>query len=96
MNFNSYIHQELLALIPALYFIGYFIKKKFDGRFNRYIPITLILLGISLALMYGLAPPSAGEPLMIVWTSIVQGILCASVAVTCNQVIKQAKEGGKG
>jgi len=86
MDFSSHINPALLSLIPALYFLGYALKR---GRFPaKHIPLTLTAAGIALALIWSLTEQS-GDILAAVFTSIVQGILCAGGAVLTNQIIKQ-------
>ena len=89
MDFTSYINPELLALVPVLYFIGYALKR--SKLPSKHIPLMLMAGGIIIAAVWGLSQYSntvAGT----IFTSIVQGVLCAGAAVFVNQLIKQ---GGK-
>lgn len=91
MDIVSYIQPELLILVPVLYLVGMGIKKY--GSDDRVIPIVLGLLGMMLACLYGFATMHAGDSVaMMLFTGIVQGILCAAAAVYTNQVYKQANK----
>ncbi len=85
----SYISPELLVLVPVLYLVGMGIKKY--GSDDRVIPLALGLLGMMLACLYGystMAP--GGDVAMVLFTGIVQGILCAGASTYFNQIWKQA------
>lgn len=89
---QGYIQPELLILVPVLWFVGLGFKywKKFD---NKFIPVVLGAIGIVLALLYTMAHTDAltfHTACLVVFTSIVQGILCAGGAVYIDQLYKQA------
>lgn len=84
MDFVSYIPTELAFVVAGLYAIGMVIKG-IPKTPDWIIPIVLILIGILLSC--GLLGVNV--------TNIVYGILCASAAVTANQVIKQTKNNKK-
>lgn len=77
MSFSQYIVEQALILVPALYVVGMFLKQ--SAVDDKYIPVTLLLLGVVGAiLMLGLSVHS-----------VIQGIFVAGTAVFANQVIKQ-------
>lgn len=85
----SYIQPELLILVPVLYLAGMGIKRY--GSDDRVIPLVLGLLGMALACLYGLSAKS-GDVAMIIFTGIIQGILCAACAVYGHNIWKQANK----
>ncbi|MGX9756025.1 phage holin family protein [Clostridioides difficile] len=83
-NLISFIPEQLLILVAALYVIGAGCKK-YKQLDNKYIPVVLLILGIVFSIwMLGFNP-----------SSILQGILCWGVAIGVNQVYKQLKEENK-
>ena len=84
----SYINPELLVLVPVLCLAGMAIKRY--GSDNRVIPLVLGLMGMMLACLYGVATMRAGDSMaMVLFTGIVQGILCAAAAVYAHQSVHQ-------
>ena len=80
MDFNKYIQEDALILVPALYIIGMILKSTPKIK-DWLIPYILLVLGISGAtLLLGLSVQS-----------VIQGILVSGAAVLANQLIKQAK-----
>ena len=87
----SYIQPELLVLVPVLYLVGEGIKRSRTP--DEVIPLVNGLLGMMLACLYCFATMQAGESIaMVLFTGIVQGILCAAAATYAYEAIKQ---GGK-
>ena len=87
----DYVKPELVILAVALYLIGLGLKKT-EFIKDKFIPATLGLIGVALAALYVLATSSfngASDILMAVFTSIIQGILCAGLSTYVNQMIKQ-------
>lgn len=87
----NYVKPELVILAVALYMIGLGLKKT-ELIKDKYIPSALGLAGIVLAAMYVLAVShvsGASDVLMAVFTSIIQGVLCAGLSTYVNQMIKQ-------
>lgn len=85
----SYINPELLVLVPVLFMVGAAIKRY--GSDDRVIPLALGLLGMMLACLYGystMAP--GGDVAMVLFTGIVQGILCAGASVYAHNLYKQS------
>lgn len=87
----NYVKPELVILAVALYFIGLWLKKT-ELIKDKFIPAALGLIGVALAALYVLATShfgGASDILMAVFTSIIQGILCAGLSTYVNQMIKQ-------
>lgn len=83
-NLISFIPEQLLLLVVALNVLGFGFKK-YKQLDNKYIPVILLVLGVTFSIwMLGFKP-----------TSILQGILCWGVAIGANQVYKQLKDGEK-
>lgn len=91
---KEYVRPELLVLAVVLYFIGKGIKNSETIK-DKYIPIILGIIGVIISGVYVVATSSiAGYQsiLMIIFTSIVQGILVAGLAIYANENIKQLKK----
>lgn len=87
----EFIKPELLCLIPVLYLFGTGLKK--SQVIDKNIPWMLGVVGIVLCTMFIAATSDINgwkEALMIVFSGITQGVLCAGASVYVNQVIKQA------
>lgn len=83
MEILSYIVEEGLIMIPALYILGWMIKN--TNKLENWL-IPFILLGVSLIL----------TPLIIDGYSpdnVVQAILITGVTVLGDQMVKQARKG---
>ncbi|MDR2933290.1 MAG: phage holin family protein [Oscillospiraceae bacterium] len=96
-DFMDYINPALLALVPALYIIGGFIRKV-RVLDNRFIPAILGLIGIVLAVLFTLSTSEIAtwqNALSAVFTAVIQGVLCAGASVYANQIKKQAGENKK-
>ena len=80
MDIISYIIEEGLIMIPALYIIGEIIK--FTGVLNnKWIPLTLLVFSVLFTplLLGGFTPDN-----------IVQAVLVTGVTVLGDQLIKQS------
>ena len=80
-DLSSYIKEYALVLIPMLYVIG-MILKGIDSVKDKYIPLLLLVAGISGSI--GLNGVSMD--------SIIQGVLVTGVTVYTNQLIVQSKK----
>lgn len=90
-NIMEFIKPELLVLIPALYFIGCMLKKS-QAFADKYIPLTLGLIGIALAALWvaGTSTLDTTQAILLaVFTAIVQGVIVAGLSVYANQIYKQ-------
>ena len=88
---SSFVDPKLAIVPIVLYVIGVFIKNS-ESVPNKYIPFLLMPCGIILAagiLFTGLPDYGAPSVVSLIVTSIIQGIICAAVAVFANQLIKQ-------
>ena len=91
---KEYISPELVVLVPALFCFGYFLKNTTFLE-DKFIPITLGGSGVVLAALYSFATMSTGSAqdiALLVFTSIIQGLLCAGGAVYVDQLYKQTKK----
>ena len=88
MDFTEFIKPELLVLVPALYGLGMVLKNTEKIKDN-YIPSILTVVSILLTCLYVIG--TEGVTPLSVFTSIVQGLICVSVAVYSNQLVRQAK-----
>ena len=81
MEFTNFIMENALVLIPALYVIG-FILKKTESVVDKYIPVILLPIGVAGAVaVMGLSAES-----------VIQGILVTGATVLTNQVVKQSSK----
>lgn len=79
MDFQNYISDQALILIPVIYILGLFLKKSTVVK-DKYIPLILLFFGIALSLLLvGLNVQG-----------VIQGILVSGTAVFANQIIKQS------
>lgn len=81
-NIISFVPEQLLILVAALYVIGVFLKKTPNVK-DWTIPWILLILGIAFSIAI----------LGISATSILQGIICSFGAIATNQIIKQTYRG---
>lgn len=80
-NLISYITDNTLILIPAIYVIGA-ILKGIELVKDKYIPVILLPIGIVLGMIL------IGFDV----NGFIQGILVTGVAVYANQLVKQVKK----
>ena len=82
MEVMTFIIEEGIIMIPALYIIGAIIKHT-DIMANKWIPLTLLVISLILTpLVIGGYNPD----------NIIQSILVAGVTVFGDQLIKQSRE----
>lgn len=86
MNILTYIVSESLILIPVLIIIG-LVLKKLEFIQNRFIPLILLPIGITGAVLLG-----DTSTMTAVVNSVVQGILVTGAAVYGNQIVKQLRK----
>lgn len=91
---KQFIKPEMLILIPVLYFVGVMIKNSLLIK-DKFIPLTLGLAGIILAVIWVLASTdifTIKDVFMAIFVAITQGILCSGASVYINQLIKQSQK----
>lgn len=96
INFQEYIQPGLLILVPVLYLIGKVVKDS-TGIDNRHIPTILTVVAVVLCSVYLFATATYNtvqDIAMMVFTAIVQGVLCAGASVLINQFYKQNTPAG--
>ncbi|MDB3084738.1 holin [Clostridioides difficile] len=83
-NLISFIPEQLLILVAALYILG-FGCKKYKQLDNKYIPVVLLILGVGFSVwMLGLNADA-----------VLQGVICWGISIGINQTYKQLKEENK-
>ncbi|MER0285542.1 phage holin family protein [Clostridioides difficile] len=83
-NLISFIPEQLLILVAALYVIGAGCKK-YKQLDNKYIPVVLLALGVGFSVwMLGLNADA-----------VLQGVICWGISIGINQTYKQLKEENK-
>ncbi|CZR97808.1 MULTISPECIES: phage holin family protein [Clostridioides] len=83
-NLISFIPEQLLILVAALYILG-FGCKKYKQLDNKYIPVVLWILGVGFSVwMLGLNADA-----------VLQGVICWGISIGINQTYKQLKEENK-
>lgn len=78
MEFVNFIAENSLMFIPVIYIIGTMLKGTSKVP-DKYIPILLLPIGITLSML------SIGVSV----DAFVQGVLVVGAAVYANQVVKQ-------
>lgn len=89
MDITAYIQPELLILVPVLYLVGEGIKRSETP--DEVIPLVNGLLGMLLATLYCFATRDGGDVAMVLFTGIVQGILCAAAATYLYEAQKDVR-----
>ncbi|HEB4999924.1 TPA: phage holin family protein [Clostridioides difficile] len=83
-NLISFIPEQLLILVAALYVLGVGCKK-YKQLDNKYIPVVLLVLGVGFSVwMLGLNADA-----------VLQGVICWGISIGINQTYKQLKEENK-
>lgn len=81
-NLLTFIPEQLLILIAAIYVLGIFLKK-IEMVKDKYITIILMMFALGFSMI--LSEPSA--------SAFLQGILCWGVSIGINQTAKQLSKG---
>ena len=92
--FSELIRPELLAMVPALCFFGTLLKRS-DAVADERIPRILGVSGILVAAVWVFGqdtPRSLPQILNAVFTSLVQGLLCAAASVYLHQLVRQRQK----
>ena len=94
-SLTQYLQPELLILVPVLYLIGMALKKS-EKVSDKLIPIILGICGVVIAVICCFATVTITDGykgvLMILFTAVTQGILCAGASVYVNQIVKQTQK----
>lgn len=85
LDFEKYLVEQMLILIPVLYVIGMLLKNT-PKVADWIIPWILLIIGVGAAISVGVG---AGLPIP---DSILQGVLVTGVTVLTNQLIKQTQK----
>ena len=92
MDITAYIQPELLILVPVLYLVGEGIKRSKTP--DDVIPLVNGLLGMMLACLYCFATMKPGDSVaMVLFTGVIQGILCAAAATWAYECQKNVRKG---
>ena len=87
-NLMTFIPENLLILIAAIYVFGIWLKKLETVKDN-YITVILMIFAITFAVLLNLINSQYKVMYEAVVNAILQGILCWGVAVGLNQTYKQ-------
>lgn len=94
-SLTQYLQPELLILVPVLYLIGMALKNS-EKVSDKFIPLILGICGVVIAVIYCFATVTITDGykgvLMILFTAVTQGILCAGASVYVNQIVKQTQK----
>ena len=96
MDFNliDFIKENYIIIAVVLYVVGVLLKQ--SKVKDNYIPIILVLIGILLAVLVSFpmifAQATIAEQVKVMTDAVIQGILCAGLAVLGNQLYKQLYE----
>lgn len=88
----DYIDPAFIPIVIALWCIGRGLKESKAVK-DAYIPALLAVFAVGLAGLWLCAqglPVGIGQVLVLIVNALLQGILCAAVAVWGNQIVKQA------
>lgn len=83
----KFLNADLFIVCVALYFIGRFLKTSKVP--DAYIPLTLLVLGISGCIVYSGVVSGLGFGAATLIVGVIQGIFCASACVFLDQNVKQ-------
>jgi hypothetical protein len=87
-NLLTFIPENLLILIAAIYVIGIFLKK-LESVKDNYITVILMLFAITFAVLLNIINGQYKVLYEAIINAILQGILCWGVAIGVNQTAKQ-------
>lgn len=90
---KEYISPELLVLVPVMYFIGLGIKK--SKLKDNLIPLLLGVVSVLLTGLYLFATMdynSVKEVMLVIFSTLTQGVIIAALSVYFNQLYKQLKK----
>lgn len=90
---REYISPELLVLVPVMYFVGIAIKK--SKIKDNLIPLLLGIVSILLTGLYLFATmnyDNVKEVMLVIFSTLTQGVIIAALSVYFNQLYKQFKK----
>ena len=87
-NLLTFIPENLLILVAAIYVMGVFLKR-LERVKDNYITVILMLFAIIFAVLLNLINGQYKVIYEAVINAILQGILCWGVAIGINQTAKQ-------
>ncbi|MDU4883003.1 phage holin family protein [uncultured Clostridium sp.] len=87
-NLMTFIPENLLILIAAIYVFGIWLKK-LESVKDNYITVILMVFAITFAVLLNLINSQYKVMYEAIVNAILQGILCWGVAVGLNQTYKQ-------
>lgn len=87
-NLLTFIPENLLILIVAIYVLGIFLKK-IESVKDNYITVILMLFAITFAVLLNIINSQYKVIYEAIINAVLQGILCWGVAVGINQTGKQ-------
>lgn len=88
----DYIDPAFIPIVIALWCIGRGLKESKAVK-DAHIPALLAVIAVGLVGLWLCAqglPAGIGQVLVLIVNALIQGILCAAVAVWGNQIVKQA------
>lgn len=89
INFVDYLDPAMLAIVAACYAIGLWLKS--TPKIAHWM-IPYILTGISMIIYVVIEVYTGDKPLgLSIVDGLVEGVICAAVAVYSNQLYKQVK-----
>ena len=87
-NLLTFIPENLLILIAAIYVLGIFLKKLNSVKDN-YITLILMVFAITFAVLLNIVNSQYKVLYEAAINAVLQGILCWGVAIGINQTRKQ-------
>lgn len=87
-NLLTFIPENLLILIGAIYVLGIWLKK-LESIKDNYITVILMLFAITFAVLLNIINSQYKVLYEAIINAVLQGILCWGVAVGINQTAKQ-------
>lgn len=87
-NLLTFIPENLLILIVAIYVFGIFLKSLKNVKDN-YITSILMLFAITFAVLLNIINSEYKTAYEAIINAVLQGILCWGVAIGVNQTVKQ-------
>ena len=87
-NLLTFIPENLLILVAAIYVMGIFLKR-LERVKDNYITVILMLFAITFAILLNVINSQYKVVYEAIINAVLQGILCWGVAIGINQTAKQ-------